>query len=234
MPYPFPVTTSQLWVYAQDCETNAGRFDRRLKRLGDDMSLILILSAAASAVGFQQYDLGMSLEQARAVPIAAGDYGAKRLSCTGDGDESRFLRLTPAEASLGIVKCWPMQTVGSTPSRADIEIGGGISATTEFLFSQGRLFEIQTYYDFTRRTPLESALRLRFGEPTGQASSTLQNLYGAQFEQQTLVWVRDGQSVNLIAPALNLERMAVIYRDDTIADAIYRLIEATDASELSI
>ena len=232
MPYPFPVTTSQLWAFAQDCETNAGRFDRRLKRLGDDMSLILILGAVASAVGFQQYDLGMSLEQARAVPSATGQSGGKRFSCTGDGDESRYLRLTEAEAQIGIVKCWEMQS-GNSPSR-QIDVGGGISATAEFLFYKDRMFEIQTYYDFSRKAVLENALRAKFGEPSGQASATLQNLYGAEFEQQSLVWAKDGQSVNLIAPALNLERMAVIYRDDAIADAIYRQIEATEASELSL
>jgi len=97
------------------------------------MSISGLLLATVTAAAFQQYEIGMTLEEARQIPIASDSYGRIWLACSGDADAPSYLVVTDAERSLGITKCWPVQIIARNASRASLQIGGGVSATVEFI-----------------------------------------------------------------------------------------------------
>lgn|GEM_PF-3544731 len=198
------------------------------------MSLLQLLSAGAAIASFQQYDIGMTLEEARAVPLVPGDYGPKTFVCAGDSEAPDYFSLTDAEAAIGVERCMPMQNIGRSNVRANIEIGGGIGATIEFHFFEGRLFLIETFYDEFNRTAIEGALRQRFGSPAARADGAVQNMYGADFEQNTILWEVGDDVVTLLSPALNLRRMAVFYRDAVTSEVVWTRLRETEAGQLSL
>lgn len=68
------------------------------------MSIFAVIAVAASVAAFQQYEIGMSLEAARAIEIPSGNYGSIDFACTGDANAPRFLQLTDGERATGITK----------------------------------------------------------------------------------------------------------------------------------
>lgn len=198
------------------------------------VSVFTMLVAASTAASFQQYEIGMPLDAARTVAIPSGNYGPIILACTGDANAPRFLRISEAEKAVGITKCWPVQNIGSSVTRASLAVGGDISATVEFHFSDNRLYEIETFYDATDRTILEQALRAKFGPPSGKTDGSVQNLYGAKFEQSLLTWDLGDSQVTLLSPALNLERMLVSYRNKKISIQMTEQVKARETGQLAL
>lgn len=198
------------------------------------MATSVILATLATVAAFQDYSLGMTLEEARIVPVLEADFGPIKLTCSSDADAPRSLTVTDAEKRVGVEKCWPTQWIGKSHTRASIALGGGINATTEFLFFNGKLFQIETIYDEMHRALIEKALREKFGSPSGRVDSAVQNLYGAEFEQNLLAWDVGDDKVTLVAPAFTLRRMVVSYNDVEISKRVKNTIEANEVGELSL
>lgn len=198
------------------------------------VSVFTMLVAASTAASFQHYEIGMPLEAARAVEIPNGNYGRIDFACTGDVNAPRFLEITEAEKAVGITKCWPVQNIGSSVTRASLAVGGDVSATVEFHFSGNRLYEIETFYDAADRATLEQGLRAKFGPPSGKTDGSVQNLYGAKFEQSLLTWDLGESQVTLLSPALNLERMLVSYRNKKISIQISEQVKAHETGQLAL
>jgi hypothetical protein len=192
---------------------------------------------SAKPVGFQSYQIGISLDAARALPIAPDPrWGRIWMKCTDEPDAPASLRrsLSATETELSVVKCWPVQSIGGSMVRAGIDLGSDIEATIEFSFAGGKLYRIETFYDFVHRATMSDALSARYGKATTTEIDAVGNRFGANVPRETKIWELSSGRIVYEAPALNLERMAVTYSDPAIADGIAKKSREDEAASLKI
>lgn len=190
----------------------------------------MVWAATLAAVAFQQFVIGMPLEEARQVDLGEDRFGQIVLLCNGDEGAPRQLEVSAEEARIGVSRCWPTRDGG----RSSIQVGEDIAATTEFMFLDGTLAEITTHYDQYNAHILETALRQRYGEPTLTREDARQNTFGATIPRTTLLWVIDDQSVSFMAPSLTARRMTITYSHTPSVSAVQNAREAAEQDNLRL
>lgn len=194
--------------------------------------IIALQAAAAQPFGFQDYALGTTTEQFMSRVMSAGEYGPRRPACSDRGMHPNWLAPLPRYARAGEVRCSFEQLVGSSWVREGLALGEDYEVTADFDFYEDHLYRIELFSDATAATSIRDGLIARFGRPSGAASAAVQNAYGAQFPQTFTTWTTGRYSVSMIVPALNTERMAVIYTDLAAEARIEAIVQRDNAAPM--
>lgn len=192
----------------------------------------LLVASAPQDVSFHGFYLGQTLEDARAVSMSAGTYGPKRLICTGDADQPRFLSQTAAEKRAGVIGCRPYQTIGGGPSTADLDIGDGAAASVEFKFYNGRMFLMFVAADFTQQAAIFNALVKKFGNPTRDVAETVTTRAGGVVTRAVKEWSIGAKTIRMASPDLTLQRLTVTYTDIPLEAAASEAMKAGSQVEM--
>lgn len=212
------------------------------------VSFAALAAAAPTSVApidFKGIQLGITLDQFRALPHPDGR--AATPDCTGDLNEGRNSRYgrpsdnpdvlvsDATEQSLDVRYCvfrstQPLYRGGPTGT---LGLTVGNSGTIRYVFKfvpdetgTPRLFEIDVIAPPDALANIRQPLSERFGQPVVTAS-TVQNLLGATFERQTLVWQREGTSLTIQSPSDRVHQMRLSY----VHDALSARVTATRARE---
>lgn len=191
---------------------------------------LLAVQPASEHASFQQYPLGLTLEQFRTMRHETARGENIRPMCSNDADRSQFLITLPAQARAGVIDCWVSERIASFQTRASLDLTAEHQGTVSFSFLDGRLYQIEVWADVEALAPIVRGLTEKFGPPAGSSDATLQNAYGAQFPQQTIVWRQSGATIGLVAPAANLRRMVVVYTDTAARQELDRRVAADPSS----
>lgn len=195
--------------------------------------LSILLEAALPAIGFQQTDLGATLESVRARQISDGSYGPRRIGCSDQNiSDLNTFHLDAAHRRAGEVRCGMVERIGGYWVRSEEKLTSDREAMVDYRFYRGRLYKIEVYADADAAEVILRGLSDRFGSPSGRATDFVQNAYGATFPQRFTTWVRGDQSVTMVAPAMTTRRMVVVYSDRPIEKVVEAEIAANERAHM--
>lgn len=186
---------------------------------------------AGPIVGLGPYELGMTLQAVRAIPIKGQREEELYISCAGDGDLA-----VPEDQNMtaaGVMECSPAYFVGHGSTTALMSFGDIILLPT-FRFHQIKLYEITPTPDMNWRQPFEDALILKYGKPHRSATSEVSNAFGAKWTKVTSEWKFGTQSILVEAPGALRDTMAVTYSDTAQSAGIDNAVRLRRASRTGI
>lgn len=202
-------------------------------------AVVFIISQVATAtpnalkVGFQGFELGQSLDAAKAVPLPATNYGQPRLYCSDSPPASLSFVFKPELATRGLIECVPAQQMHGSLWRASMPVSADIRAEVSLSFLDGRLVEIETSYPSLHATTIGDALNSRFGAPAESKISQIQTRDGAWHDQVVTRWQVGQAAVHLTSPDGVLTRMGVVYRLPE-ADQLEARLRAAQAAAVAL
>lgn len=171
--------------------------------------------AQESEVSFGRFRLGMSLQEARAIPLESPDEGRTRsLFCSWDKQLLRSKPPTP-EMSAGVVYCNPGDGLFSrqTLDRAFVVKMGLIEARPSFTFFNEQMVSILVTYEARDAAPVEAAMKAKFGAEPVVTIDVVQNRMGAKFDRRKLTWTLGNKVVSLQSPGTSLDNVGAYYVD---------------------
>lgn len=106
----------------------------------------------------------------------------------------------PDQFKMGIVHCYRRLTV------ANIE-----PEILAFSFVDGQMYSISAKFSESQFDTVRDALITKYGNPTGEQSSVVQNSFGALFINRTLSWERPSSYVMLLRYSTDLKTSALSF-----------------------
>ncbi len=125
-------------------------------------------------LAFKGAQIGMSLQEWRAVPIPPGAGNAPERQCSNEYQVAKLpgVELGADEVKAGVVACTYVQRFGHNVLPESIELDPGFEAQNlTYLFKHGRLYEIRFKASVDAYTHLQSNLTERYGQPVQTVSS---------------------------------------------------------------
>lgn len=192
----------------------------------------LLAQTPTRPIGLGHYNLGMTISEAKAIPIRGvmQEYPYS-LSCSDEPESSATINW--AEKEEGVVTCEPA-SFDNQKARSSPVFVGTLFLSPTLKFHQGRLYEI-TVFPFSRdSTVFIDALKNKYGAPAKSSTSTVSNLYGAKWDKLTLEWTFGGQAIYLETPGTSRNDMLVIYSNVALASKIGAAVRSRRAKNVGI
>lgn len=198
-------------------------------------------SAQAATAGLGQFQLGMTIEEAKAVPIVplSENKADAGLRCTGEENGTSATTVSPAEQAEGVVECvvtarFNTEYLKSSSYYREALKFGAIILDPLFRFRDGRLFAIDLYPHMNWQQQLDDALVLKYGKPTSIDISTVQNAYGAEWPKVSQRWTMGSQQITLDAPGSSRDEMYFFIRDTVVSEELDAAVRARKAAATGI
>ena len=103
----------------------------------------------AVALGLANYALGQPFSDAKLVVPAGKSVGNWRLICAGDADAPDGLKLTDADQSAGLKRCWTLENENGVFIRTAFPRRKSHHSTEEIYFTNEKITKITRLYYFT-------------------------------------------------------------------------------------
>lgn len=206
----------------------------RAAALALTVGALTIAAVAPDRPSFQGYTVGMTLDEVKAVPIPPDRSGRVTIRCVGEPDAPTTLTRTPDEAAAGITVCAPASDIRGTPWMASLYLADDIQVQSRFSFLHGRLFSTSNIIPEIHREAVKGALVVRYGEPTIRETKLLTNAFGAEVEQELLIWSFRAGMVSLTAPEGSRAAMSLYYADTALGVEATDLMRAARASRIRL
>jgi len=195
--------------------------------------LALALQVADGSAGFQEFRLGQSIADAKAVEMPSERI---QLYCSDDVAEdfpTRWLDVKPEQASDGVVHCLTGNWVSGMFAPVGLPVTETAKARVNLYFLDGVLAEIITEYSFVDTLTIGAALRAKYGEPDRDVVGAVENRFGGRSDQLITSWGVGDATIELRSPDRTRYLMTVTYRGPS-ASAFWQRVRSTGAGDANL
>jgi hypothetical protein len=206
---------------------------------------ILVALIGLSAISYAEeprasiagYTLGMTIEQAKAVPVVAANQikigrgyeppSKGHFECVGDKKASANLRSDRFMAQVGIIECG----AHNSSNFMDYQVlGDGLVAAVEYRFYDNALYKVAATFKQRNLETVKDSLDAKFGPASQVEDGQVQNRMGASFASIRLTWNTGGDEIVLESPGRRVDDFTVTLRQRDLDDRLTAQIKAARAA----
>lgn len=197
---------------------------------------------------FKGARLGMTLAEWRALPIDVMDDGGSAFEhehmpeykvsktttvCKNDSqnmDEAPDLFFGDAPDVADVTVCTFAHKEGTLVDIwkvSNVKLADGAADSADYYFSNGRLYEIVVRAPASLADDVTALLRQKYGSSSTVRHGTVQNSFGALFEQTNITWDRSDSYIDLTSPFNDLNHMSLQFGIVSVINGIERKGRAT-------